>query len=134
MAYNGYLVKFGDYNFAGLIRADTYEVTSNARQDLDSYRDANGELHRTALEHTATSITFTVRARTEAEHKAMMDSIVANYTSYTERDATVTYYDTENCTYKTGHFYIDSNLTHHIYGTYNSTIFYGESEFSLVEY
>ncbi len=133
MAYNGYLVKFGDYDFSGMIRADTYEIIPNARQDLDSYRDANGELHRTALEHTATNINFVIRAHTEAEHETMMAALTSNYTNYAERDATVTYYDTENCVYKTGHFYIDSNLPHNIYGTYDG-IMYNESDFSLVEY
>ncbi|MCD7724269.1 MAG: hypothetical protein LUI12_01730 [Clostridiales bacterium] len=134
MAFNGTLFSFGGYNFAGMIKAGSYEITPSARQDLDSYRDANGELHRTALEHTATSITFTIRFRTESEHETMMNAIRSNYINEYERDANCTYYDTETCSYKTGHFYLDANCSFSIYGTYEGTIKYQESEMNFVEY
>lgn len=133
MSYSGFLFKFGEYDFKRMISADSYDVTPNARQDLDSYRDANGLLHRNALDHTATSITFTIRAHSEQEHEEMMAAIRANYINPNERDGNCTYYDPEYCGYKTGHFYIDSNLSFHIYGTYDG-IMYGAKEFSVVEY
>lgn len=125
---------FGSYQFPNIIKADSYEVTPNARQDLDSYRDADGLLHRTALSHTATSISFTLKFRTREEHEAMMSAITSNYINSNERDAMCTYLDPESGSYKTGHFYLDSNVQFHIYGTYNDTILYGESEMNFVEY
>lgn len=40
---------FGSADFSNLIRAGSYKINPNSRQDLDSYRDADGVLHRTAL-------------------------------------------------------------------------------------
>lgn len=129
-----YVFKFGDYDFAGMIKADTYEINPNARQDMDSYRDANGKLHRTALKHTATSITFSIRPHTKEEHEKMMKAIIKNYMKDSERDANCSYYDPEYCKYKTGHFYIDSNMGFHMYSNAKGLPMYGEKEFSLVEY
>ena len=58
MAYQGYHIKFSDnttlpYNY---MSHGSYQSTPNQRMDLDSYRDGNGILHRTALPHTATKI------------------------------------------------------------------------------
>lgn len=134
MSYQGYMFQFGSYKFSRMIRADTYKITPNARQDLDSYRDANGELHRTALDHTATSVTFTIPAHKEREHEEMMSAIRSSYINEKERDAQCSYYDPETCTYKTGHFYIDSNWTFQVYGTYDGQITFQEYEVSFVEY
>lgn len=134
VAYNGFMFKFGSYDFSDMIRADSYEINPNARQDLDSYRDADGVLHRTALSHTATSIKFNVRFRSQAEHEEMMNAITSNYINSNERDANCTYYDPETCSYKTGHFYLDSNVGFKVYGTYNNEIKFNESEMAFVEY
>lgn len=45
------IFKFGSADFSNLIRAENYNITPNTRQDIDSYRDADGILHRTALSH-----------------------------------------------------------------------------------
>lgn len=134
MAFNGLLFKFGEYDFRNVIKANTYKITPNARQDRDSYADANGLLRRNALKHTATKVEFTIRFMHEYEHDEMMKKIVKSYLNYNERDAICDYYDPETCQYKTGHFYIDSNLQFTIYGTYHDEITYNEFTFKFVEY
>lgn len=129
-----YLFKFGSYAFKGMIKAETYEVIPNARQDLDSYRDADGVLHRNALSHTATQVNFTIRAHTLAEHKAMMSAITSNYTNDNERSAECSYYDTEYCKYKTGKFYLDSNFGTSIYSIAEGLPMFAEKQISFVEY
>ena len=58
MAYKGYLLKIGDWEFPlKYIRAETY-VALRSGQDLDSYRDADGNLHRTALDNFLYKIEF----------------------------------------------------------------------------
>lgn len=128
------LFKFGSADFSNKIRAETYKITPNARQDLDSYRDADGVLQRTALAHTATTIEFNVIPMYEPEMRSLMDSIVANYINYNERDANCTYFDPETGTMKTGHFYMDSNLAFNLYAVWNGIPFYKETTFKFVEY
>ena len=58
MAYAGYLIRVGSYTIPKkYIRAEKYDVVLHG-QDLDSYRDANGKLQRTALQHTVVDVTF----------------------------------------------------------------------------
>ena len=46
MAYAGYLLKIGTYQIPhSIIRAESYKAYVNM-QDLDSYTDADGYLHR----------------------------------------------------------------------------------------
>ena len=53
--YQGYLVKIGNIKLEyKYIQYGSYTVTPNQRQDLDSFRDNNGYLHRTVLSHIAT--------------------------------------------------------------------------------
>lgn len=58
MAYSGYLIKVGNYTIPlSIIRAETYSPYKSVT-DLDSYVDANGYLHRNALEHIANKVEF----------------------------------------------------------------------------
>lgn len=62
MAYEGYLLRIGNKPTNLLnrfIEYDTYKV-SRKIQDLDAYRNANGELVRNALDHIPYTITFNI--------------------------------------------------------------------------
>ena len=100
------LFQFGNLVFDNYIKYDGLDPTPNARQDLDSYRDADGVLQRNALQHTASSIEFTTRVMWDYEFEAMVKAMVSSYQNYAERDAICTYYDFENMEQKTGHFYL----------------------------
>lgn len=126
------LFSFGGASFDNIIKADSYKITPNARQDLDSYRDAEGVLQRNALKHTATIIEFDTIVMHEPKMQELMNSI--KYTHDAERDATCSYFDPETGTTKSGHFYLDSNLTFNIKQVWNGVIFYGECHFKFVEY
>ncbi len=128
------LFKFGNADFANKIRASTYSVTPNARQDLDSYRDADGVLQRTALQHTATIVEFSTKSMREDEMRPLIDAMVGSYINFNERDAICTYYDFETGTMKTGHFYLDSNWKLSLYGLWNGVPYYNEVPFKFVEY
>lgn len=125
---------FGSADFANLIRAGSYKITPNSRQDLDSYRDADGILRRTALSHTATVVEFDVKMLWESELRPLMNAITGSYINYNERDAQCTYFDPETGTIKSGHFYLDSNLSFSIYAVWNGEPFYNETHFKFVEY
>lgn len=93
MAYNGFLIKVGDYKIPhNWIKADTYSVLRSG-QDLDSYRDSNGKLHREALEHFLGKVEFeTPPLKTNTEVAEFMKKIRDQYTSKTEKKANVTFF------------------------------------------
>lgn len=93
MAYNGYLIKIGDYKFPlSVIKAETYKAT-NYSQDLDSTRDIDGVLHRTALEVTAPKVEFeTKNMLTNIELAGIFKNIQENYTIAKEKRAIVEVY------------------------------------------
>lgn len=129
------LFKFGSAVFDDFIKYDGYDITPNARQDLDSYRDADGELQRNALKHTATTIEFDTYAMWDTKFDPLVASMVNSYINYNERDAMCEYYDPETRQMKTGHFYLDSNWKPKIVRKLkNGRIFYGQTHFAFVEY
>lgn len=107
MAFEGYLIKVGNYTFpAKYIVAKTYKVKKNV-QDFESYRDANGEMHRNALDHYALTVQFDIKPnRTNLEINKIMSNIKANFTIPKERRANVTVYVPEDDTYVTQPMYM----------------------------
>lgn len=97
MPYMGYLLKVDGVIFPNdLILFGSFSITPNQRQDLDSYRDSTGYLHRNILPHKPSKIEFTTKVLHNAD-RAALESILKNRDEYT-----LEYWDTE---YKTGKFY-----------------------------
>lgn len=129
------LFTFGGYEIPNkYVIEGSYKIAPNRRQDLDTYRDADGILHRTALSHTATTIEFSTGYLYESEMNELMAGIRSNYINYNERDANCTYFDPENNSYKTGHFYLDSNTQWGIKQILNGEKIYDSVKFAFVEY
>ena len=110
MAYAGYLIKVGSYTIPlSLIRAETYTVFKSVT-DLDSYVDANGLLHRNALDHIANKVEFeTVPMLTNTQFASLMTNLYNNMTTdedKKERKASVTLYIPETDTYVTQDMYM----------------------------
>ena len=111
MAFSNYLVKVGSYTIPMEYMAyGTYTIAANQRQDLDSYRDADGVLHRNVLPHTATKIEFNTIILSAIQFRELINGINSNLSSQLERKATVTYYDEESDSYKTGSFYMPGTM------------------------
>ena len=107
MAYAGYLVKVGTYTIPlSLIRAETYSVFKSVT-DLDSYVDANGYLHRNALDHIANKVEFeTIPLLTDKQFASLMTNLYAQMSSTLERKASVTCYIPETDSYVTQDMYM----------------------------
>ena len=107
MAYLGYLIKVGDYKIPhSYIGAESYSAVKNT-QDIDSYRDANGELHRDALEHTPYKVEFETRNMlTNTEFSTLMRNIKSNFINTLEKKANVTLYLPEEDDYVTQDIYM----------------------------
>ena len=107
MAYAGYLVKVGtsssDQNMyeipLSFIKADSYKVSKKI-QDLDSYRDANGLLHRNALSHVPYKLEFEcVPMLTNTEVEAVLSNIRGKFSTAAERKLYVSAYNPEDNNY-----------------------------------
>lgn len=107
MAYKGYLIKIGNYIFPlSMIKAESYKAT-NYGQDLDSTRDVNGILHRTALENTAPKVEFETRNMLDnTQVSSIFANIQDNYTNAVEKKASVEVYVPELDKYVTSDMYM----------------------------
>lgn len=107
MAYKGYLIKIGSYIFPlSMIKAESYKTT-NYGQDLDSTRDVNGILHRTALENTAPKVEFETRNMLDnTQMSSIFSNIQANYKNAVEKKASVEVYVPELNKYVTSDMYM----------------------------
>lgn len=107
MAYAGYLIKVGNYTIPlSLIKADSYSVFMSIT-DLDSFVDANGYLHRNALDHVANKCEFeTVPMLNNTQYAALMANIRSQFTVAKERKASVTLYIPELDDYVTQDMYM----------------------------
>ena len=105
--YKGYLVKVGNYTIPlELIKTQTYKSAMHG-QDLDSYRDSNGTLHREALSNFAPKCEFeTIPMMTDSQVNSLMKNIRDNYTNEKEKKAKVTMWMQEINKYITHDCYI----------------------------
>ena len=107
MAYKGYLIKIGNYIFPlSMIKAESYKAT-NYGQDLDSTRDVDGILHRTALSNTAPKVEFETRNMLDnTQMSSIFKNIQANYTNAVEKKVSVEVYVPELDKYVTSDMYM----------------------------
>ena len=134
MAYEGYLVKVGNYEIPfKYMRAESYSV-SRSVQDLDSYRDAHGELHRTALQHVPNRIEFETPAMlTSVSFTDLMSNIQKNFINEIERRASVTMYVPETDSYDVQDMYMP-DITPKIYHADREKIQYMAVRLAFIGY
>lgn len=115
------------------MKAETY-IATRSITDLDSYRDANGVLHRNALEHEIYKIEFnTPPLMTNKDIKEFMDICKNAYTIPKERKLTMTAYIPELDDYITQDAYMpDANFT--IYWVNGSEIKYNAVRVAFIGY
>lgn len=132
MAYSGFLLKIGNYEFPQkYIKAESYSAYVNM-QDLDPWTDANGYLHREAIELKALKVEFeTPTMLTNANLAEIMNNIRANYTVPKARQALITAYIPEYDGYVTQTGYM-ADFTPTVYGTYGGIIRYNPIRFAFI--
>ena len=135
MAFNGTLVKVGNYTIdAGkYIKANSYKVTRSV-SDLDAYRDANGELHRNALDHIVYKVDFETPAMLDnLSLSALFKAIQANYINPKERKVSLTLYVPELDDYITQDAYMpDPEVS--IYAIMDGKIKYNAVRLAFIGY
>ena len=139
MAFNGYLIKLGGSNGTVLplkyMRFQTYKITPNQRQDLDSTEDAMGNLRRHPVPHRRSKVEFNTPMMYNYDIDTLMRLFRNAWTSDAERKLTLEYYDPEYDTYKTGNFYMpDTPFNMTTVDMSRNTILYNELRFAFIEY
>lgn len=132
MAYNGYLIKVGGYEIPmdAMIKS-TYKVTYSVL-DLDSYRDARGVLHRTALRKVPT-VEVTLNPLSSDQVQTIFDNIASKYTNSAERKVNASVFVPEINGYYNGDFYIpDTQFS--IEQIIGNTVYYDETVFKMIGY
>ena len=134
MAYAGYFIALdGDILPFEYMKHDSYKVSPNQRQDLDSYSDQLGYLHRNSLDHVATKAEWQSPVMKYEKFKIMMNFFVSKYTVYKERKLNATYYDFETDTYKSGTFYMPDYAVE-VYNANSTTFTVNPITFKIIEY
>lgn len=148
MAYNGYLLKIkgkegtaysSDYVFPlNWITAESFKVVDGT-QDLDSYRDTKGVLHRNVLEHSIYKGEFEVRENIkDSEYQTIMSQIRNRCISATqkERKYKIDAYCCETGTY-TGSIEVympDPEVTIKYIDTKHNDLIYKAIRFAFIQY
>lgn len=117
----GFLVKVGNYTIPfRYIKYETYQALWSV-VDFDSYRDADGELHRDAVSDRRTlKVEWETPDMSDTEFEAFMSSIRAQFTSAKAKSCNVTAWVPEMGAYKSDKCYLTSDV--------NVTIRYADSK------
>lgn len=132
MAYQGYLLKIGNYTVPlKYIRADSYSAYVNM-QDVEAYTDANGYLHRNAVELKVAKVEFeTVAMMTDKTFSEFIANIKANYLIESQRKVTITAYIPEYDDYVTQSGYL-ADFFPKMYGVFNGVIRYNPIRMAFI--
>lgn len=135
MAYLGSLITVGTYNFNMHYIAEKSYIVSRNVQDMDSYRDANGVLHRNVIEHVPIKVEFTTMEMNNTQLKDMFDHLFANFTNSKERNALCSVYVPEIDDYVSQEMYMaQPNPQIDRIDTATNTIYYAPMRVSFIGY
>lgn len=134
MAYNGWLIKIGNNtDIHQYILEKTYKVTRHI-QDLDPFRDANGVLHRNALDHLSYTISFDIRPINNTQMESLMSIIRSNFSEARERRIdNFTFYLPETNDYVTAPVYMP-DIDYKINKISNNVVRYESTTFEFIGY
>lgn len=128
MSYNNYLLKVGGTNLpTSFIKMDTYEVIPKQILDNNSYRDDDGELHRTTVRNTPSKITFQTKPMTETQMSTFR-SFLGN-----RKNVSVTFFCPDTGDYRTENMYM-ADVPFKIYSTSSGSPMYQPVTITLIGY
>lgn len=130
--YQGYLLKFGNTIMPNKYFLE-YSSTPNQRMESDAQRDQFGDLHRATLPHHKSSITFSTHIL-PLDEKIRFQNIINNaITNSLQRRVSVTYWNDETNSYRTGSFYIP-DIEFQVIDADATNIEYNPITVELIEY
>lgn len=132
MAYSGFLLKIGEYTVPfKFLKADSYNIGVKM-QDIDAWTDADGYLHREAVELKVVKVEFeTPNMLTDITFEELMSNIRSNYLIEKARECLITAYVPEYNTYVTQRAYI-ADISNPINFADDETVKYDPVRFTIV--
>jgi hypothetical protein len=88
------------------ISLTSYVSTPNQRQDLDSYQDNLGKLHRNTLDHTRSKLEWNTPPLFERELLSLQNILNSGTINAKERKLKIIHYCFDTHTYEQGEFYM----------------------------
>lgn len=88
------------------ISLTSYVSTPNQRQDLDSYQDNWGKLHRNTLDHTRSKLEWNTPPLFERELFSLQNILNSGIINAKERKLKIIHYCFDTHTYEQGEFYM----------------------------
>lgn len=88
------------------ISLTSYVSTPNQRQDLDSYQDNLGKLHRNTLEHTRSKLEWNTPPLFERELLSLQNILNSGIINLRERKLKIIHYCFDTHAYEQGEFYM----------------------------
>lgn len=117
------------------IRYESYKVTPDQNQDLNSTVDTTGNLHRYPLDHTRSKVEFNMPVMNNTEMNTIISTLSGYWNKPSERKVTMEYYDPLTDGYKTGSFYIpDIDFVMMNVDESSGKIMYQETRIAFIEY
>lgn len=117
------------------IRYESYKVTPDQNQDLNSTVDTTGNLHRYPLDHTRSKVEFNMPVMTNTDINYIVNQLSSYWNKPSERKVSLRYYDPLTDGYKTGSFYIpDIDFTMMNVDESSGKIMYQETRIAFIEY
>lgn len=130
--YKGYLIKFGNIIMPNDYFSE-YSSTPNQRMESDAQRDQLGDLHRTTLPHSKTSISFSTHVLSLDEKIKFQNIINNSMTNSSQRKVKVEYWNDERNSYNSGSFYVP-DIEFQVMDANQATIMYNPITVELIEY
>ena len=132
MAYSGFLLKIGDYEFPQkYIFKESYSAYANM-QDLDPWTDSNGYVHRNAVKLKAIKVEFeTIPMITDTQWQKIMKKIRSQVVKEDGKECYITAYIPELGEYVTQYGYM-ADFQPTIYGTYGGEIHYNSIRLAFI--
>ena len=126
--FQGYLLKINGEIFpTQYIQFGNYKATPNQIQDIDSYQDAKGLLHRNVLAHVRSKIEFNTK------YLYLKDKMEVQRFFPNRAEVMVEYWNDDTNDYRTGKFYVP-DITYEPYQVLTDTIRYMPIRIALIEY
>lgn len=135
--YNGYLVMVGSSKIpTEYIAEESYYATIWQRQDLDSYRDNTGKLHRDVVANKPSKIEFkTIDGLTNEQIVEITNIFEKNFTVYSERKALISFYDPSHDCYFEEYMYLkDPKYQIDYIDKDSDTVYYKSVQYILTGY
>lgn len=130
--YNGYLIKFGDMVMPNSYLQE-YSSTPNQRLESDAERDQNGNMQRSTLPYSKTSIVFSTHILTLDEKINFQEIINLSIINEAQRKCFVEYWNDEINMYSSGYFYIP-DIEYSVMNADAESILYNPISIELIEY